>query len=34
MLDGKSAGAPAESPAPSSASEPAAGGASNDDLPF
>jgi single-strand DNA-binding protein len=35
MLDGKSAGASSqESSAPPSAPEPAAGGASNDDLPF
>ena len=34
MLDGKSAGASPESSAAPSAPEPAAGGASNDDLPF
>lgn len=34
MLDGKSAGAPQENPAAPAAQEPAAGGASNDDLPF
>ncbi|HTO92858.1 MAG TPA: single-stranded DNA-binding protein [Bacteroidota bacterium] len=35
MLDGKGAGAPAESPgAAAAAPEPASGGASNDDLPF
>jgi single-strand DNA-binding protein len=34
MLDGKSAGTSSESPAAPAAQEPAAGGASNDDLPF